>query len=113
VDSNQAKQSSGERKFKLGRTVMTCTIQDRILIDPGFEVFVFDSLMRHSRCDWGEMDDEDLRANFQSINERDDEGHLPGRLFSAYDYKDDASARIWIITEWDESVTTVLFPGDY
>lgn len=34
-----------------------------------------------------------------------------GRLFSSYDYKEDI--KIWIITEWDRSATTILFPSEY
>lgn len=33
-----------------------------------------------------------------------------GRVFTAHDTE---VGRIWIITEWDRSVTTVLFPSDY
>ena len=33
------------------------------------------------------------------------------QLFSAY-YMNDGR-KIWIITEWDRSVTTVLLPSDY
>jgi hypothetical protein len=33
------------------------------------------------------------------------------RLLSAYHLKD--GTKIWIITEWDRSATTVLLPEDY
>lgn len=33
------------------------------------------------------------------------------RLLSEYKLPDDR--RIWIITEWDRSATTLLFPEDY
>ena len=36
---------------------------------------------------------------------------VPTRLLSAYRLKD--GAKIWIITEWDRSVTTVLLPEEY
>lgn len=35
------------------------------------------------------------------------------RLFSAYIYNKETNEKIWIITEWDRSVTTILFPSDY
>ena len=35
------------------------------------------------------------------------------RLFSVYNPADHPDWRIWIITEWDRSVTTVLFPDEY
>jgi hypothetical protein len=33
------------------------------------------------------------------------------RVFSAYELRD--GTRIWIITEADRSVTTILLPGEY
>jgi hypothetical protein len=33
------------------------------------------------------------------------------RVFSAYELRD--GVRIWIITEADRSVTTILLPGEY
>lgn len=33
------------------------------------------------------------------------------RILAVYKYND--TTTIWIITEWDRSVTTVLFPSEY
>jgi hypothetical protein len=35
----------------------------------------------------------------------------PDRLLSAYEHK--TFPKIYIITEWDRSVTTILFPNEY
>ena len=66
--------------------------------------FVFDSLKRHTRCDWGELSEQDKASNNSALNGS-------GRLFSAY--IKEGLDKIWIITEWDRSVTTILFPDEY
>ena len=61
-------------------------------------------LDRHSKGDWGAVDEHDRQAN--------DEALISGeRLLSAYQTK--LGDRIWIITEWDRSVTTLLLPDEY
>ena len=61
-------------------------------------------LSRHRRKDWGEVCAEDCNANDRDLTEGN-------RLLSAYRTKKDV--RIWIITEWDRSVTTIPLPSDY
>ena len=34
-----------------------------------------------------------------------------GRLFSSYEVNE--QLKLWIITEWDRSVTTLLLPSEY
>lgn len=79
--------------------------------EPNKLSFLHTCFQRHCHFDWGDMDDEDKRAN--------DVGLVSGdRLFSAYVIPDTMQERfydgkIWIITEWDRSATTILFPSDY
>lgn len=61
-------------------------------------------LQRHAKGDWGEVDSEDARSNEDAL--RDGE-----RLLSVYVLK--SGEKIWIITEADRSVTTILLPSDY
>lgn len=35
------------------------------------------------------------------------------RIFAAYEHPLHEDWKIWIITEWDHSVTTILFPSEY
>lgn len=92
-------------KFNLGQVVMTRGVNDQIAEDLRFSKFVLDSLRRHASADWGEMDKEDLEANEDALKYGD-------RLFSAYEPKN-GLPKIWIITECDRSVTTILFPDEY
>jgi hypothetical protein len=62
------------------------------------------ALVRHSTCDWGDLDKEDWNANERALREG-------GRLFSQYYSKD--RIKFWIITEADRSSTCVLLPEDY
>jgi hypothetical protein len=61
-------------------------------------------LMRHASRDWGEIPPEDWEENEFSI-ERD------LRVLSAYTLRN--GIKIWIITEADRSVTTILLPDEY
>ena len=59
---------------------------------------------RHIRGDWGDTCEEDREQNDISVVEGK-------RILAVYKYNDDTT--IWIITEWDRSVTTILFPHEY
>jgi hypothetical protein len=65
---------------------------------------IIHGLGRHSRGDWGELEEEDISANDQSLKSG-------SRLLSAY--HGEAGARFWIITEADRSITTLLLPDEY
>src|SRR5215469_630714 len=61
-------------------------------------------LTRHVNREWGDLDEEDRKENEYSL----EHGF---RLLSAY--KTNAGDRLWIITEADRSVTTLLLPEEY
>lgn len=58
---------------------------------------------RHVGGDWGDLDAADVAANVQALQH-------DLRLFSSYKIGD---GKVWVITEADRSVTTVLLPDDY
>ena len=93
--------------FKTGLTVMTRGIADRIEEDPQFAAFVTESFGRYLSCDWGDLDKDDARSNDEAVADGND------RILAAYERKDHPEDKIWIITEWDRSATTVLFPSEY
>jgi hypothetical protein len=61
-------------------------------------------LGRHEAGDWGEVCPEDWAENDLSLREG-------FRLLSAYTLK--TGVKIWVITEADRSVTTILLPEEY
>jgi hypothetical protein len=82
---------------------MTRAINDRAATSGAFARGVVDALGRHVRGDWGEVCREDARLNDLALQYGD-------RLLSAYTI---AGERVWVITEWDRSATTVLYPREY
>jgi hypothetical protein len=63
----------------------------------------FALLQRHVTGDWGDLDDVDKQENELSVQKR-------FRIVSAYGR---GEKRLWIITEADRSVTTILLPSEY
>jgi len=61
-------------------------------------------LVRHEAGDWGEVGPEDWAENELSVREG-------FRILSAYTLK--TGIKIWVITEADRSVTTILLPEEY
>ncbi len=60
---------------------------------------------RHLSGDWGTVDREDWAANERALLEGT-------RLLSAYELPV-TGEKIWVITEWDRSATTLLLPSEY
>lgn len=89
--------------ISLGQVVSTAGVADWMNGSISLHAAVCGCIERHRGGDWGEVCQEDRNANDAAA--RDGE-----RLLSAYTV---GSRKIWIITEWDRSVTTVLFPDEY
>ncbi|WP_040845771.1 hypothetical protein [Thiorhodococcus drewsii] len=61
-------------------------------------------LQRHAQGDWGDLDPADQEANRTALQ-------TGKRVFSSYRIRD--GSKVWIITEADRSLTTVLMPDEY
>ena len=88
-------------KFALGSEVITpgaCSAIARTVCNPR------QFLDRHMSGDWGDLDDGDKRINDLAIQDNE-------RILSAYHLGD--GTKIYIITEADRSVTTILLPEEY
>jgi hypothetical protein len=88
-------------RFALGQVVATPGAL-AALAEAGQWWIVF--LARHAQGDWGDLDPHDWQENEAALQRG-------GRLFSAYTLA--TGQRLWIITEWDRSVTTLLLPAEY
>ncbi len=73
----------------------------RLLQDAGEDPFGY--LARHASGDWGELDAHDRRENQRSLKNG-------WRVLSSYPVGEGC---VWIITEADRSVTTILLPDEY
>lgn len=61
-------------------------------------------LKRHGSGDWGDLDEHDKRVNEEGL----EHGY---RIMSVYRLQ--TGVKVWLITEADRSVTTLLLPEDY
>jgi hypothetical protein len=91
--------NSREPKFDLGHVVITNGAMDEL--DP-FDVQI--ALFRHQRGDWGDVCQQDWKANDEALTDG-------WRLLSVY--RDRNEKKFFINTEWNRSVTTVLLPWEY
>lgn len=89
--------------FPLGRTVITPTALEA-LTSRDLANLIPTILARHELGDWGDVSQEDREANDTAVKGGE-------RLLSAYDIRE--GFRVWVITEWDRSMTTILLPEDY
>lgn len=90
------------QRFPMGHLVMTRAVANLIeqgRLDPA------PFITRHIKADWGDLSDHDWAANDRAVRSGED------RLFSSYDIG--PVLKLWIITEWDRSVTTLMLPSDY
>ena len=99
--TGESRGSSGLRLFSLGQIVATPGALSA-LEEAGNSASEF--LSKHARGEWGDLCLEDKQANTEAV--ADDL-----RILSAYRLSD--GTRIWVITECDRSVTTVLLPSEY
>lgn len=95
-----------EHKIELGRLVATRGVAELMETEQDFSNFISDSLKRYTRGDWGELCDDDCTMNDDAIKKGE-------RVLASYDNPKNKNWKIWIITEWDRSVTTILFPREY
>jgi len=66
-------------------------------------ITTFDLLRRHQHGDWGDLNEPDHEANEQALIE-------DLRILSSYNFDNEI---IWVITEADRTLTTILLPKDY
>jgi hypothetical protein len=85
--------------FSVGRVLTTSTVQRSIP-----RSFLQTILQRFMRGDWGEVGISDAKRNVKATLK-------PGydMILGIYDYQ---GKKVWIITEADSSVTTILYPEE-
>ena len=84
----------------LGRVVATPAALETIF-EAGGDPLCY--LARHATGDWGDLCEFDRRENERSLR-------YGRRVLSSYAV---GEGRVWIITEADRSVTTILLPEEY
>jgi hypothetical protein len=87
--------------FDLGEVVVTAGVEE-LLATLCLEPAMF--IARHVTGDWGDLCEQDQETNQDAVEQG-------GRVFSSYNLPD--NHKVWVITEWDRSYTTVLLPSEY
>jgi hypothetical protein len=98
---------SPARPFKLGVVVATNGAIDALLRS-GETPTIF--IHRHQRGDFGDLTTEDRRANEEAVAHEGDPSKQ-FRILSVYSTRH--NEKLWIITEADRSLTTILTPDEY
>ena len=89
--------------FELGQVVITQGIAQAMKNAVTFATEVAMILEKYKLCNWGDTCKEDAELNNEAIKNNE-------RILAVYDT---SKGTVWIITEWDRSVTTILFPSEY
>jgi len=89
-------------KFETGEILFSRGVFALMETSKTFAEFVLSSLERHKKCDWGDLCLGDQKANDLALINY-------SRLISAYL----GAEKIWIITEWNRSITTIILPKEY
>lgn len=82
---------------------MTRRINDKMADNPAFCQFIMESIKKYKNKDWGDMCSEDKERNDEAVNTRN-------RIVAKYKYKNES---IYIITERNKEITTILFCEEY
>lgn len=90
----------GRPRFELGQIVATPGALELIARSKADPLTL---ISRHVRGDWGNVHPEDAAANERALKEGT-------RLLSSYQV---GGQKLWIITEANRSVTTLLLPEEY
>ena len=95
--------------FNMGQVVVTKSINDLMAAEQKFAVEVTVALQRYVVKDWGNLDEEDKKANEEALKYPDDL-----YVMGAYDT---SKGKIWIITNRisemaGDNATTVCFPDE-
>lgn len=108
-------------QFKLWTLVSTNWVDDSMTAQPAFAEFVASSLQKYMRKDWGDIDVSDSWLNDIALAPEN-----PSRILAVYNIPTSIleagwvhdrdgwnPTQVWYITEWDRSVTTILFGSEY
>jgi hypothetical protein len=95
-----------EPAFEMGQVVSTAGLDAWMEKNGGKEQFL-PYLFRHHHGDGGDLSNDDKLANFDAIMKGD------ARVFSSYNIPRLPGGKLWIITDADRRVTTLLLPEEY
>jgi len=92
-------------KFKSDRVVVTTAVNEQVP-----SLLITELLNRHFNGDWGDTSKDSVEMNNEALKNEDDKSKRE-TIFSLY--KLEGLRDMFVITEHDRSVTTVLFSDEY
>ena len=93
------------QKFKQGQVFLTKRINNAIDDNEQFARDYMRAVQMYTQADFSDMEhQEDIESNYEAIKTGDD------RIFATYNT---CEGKIYIITEFDRSATTILFTDEY
>ncbi len=93
--------------FDFGKLYATNGVVQMMDENSDFYNFVMRCLARYFNKDWGDLTADDIESNNQALETGET------RIMGSYDCPENEDWKIWIITEYDRSITTILFPHEY
>lgn len=97
------------QKIPTGQVLGTFLINTQMELNPYFNKFIQMCLKKHIDADFSGCCDEDANSNREALKDGNrilNVFHIPNAILKSED-------KIWIITEADRKVTTILFPNEY
>lgn len=96
-------------QFQMGRLVQTAGVHAECQNDPVFAFNVSACFSRYQKNDWGDLCSDNKQLNDDAVKSGED------RILAAYNVPTSgmSTKKVYIITEWDRSVTTILFADEY
>jgi hypothetical protein len=86
------------------KNVNLIVMQNSLVADDAtFAKFIMESIEKYRCKNWGDTCPEDSELNNQAVSTNN-------RIVAKYKFKSEA---IFIITEWNKEVTTILFSNEY
>ena len=82
---------------------LTCGINNAVADSEEFAKEITTALDRYLKCDWGDLCEDDKKMNELALEDG-------SRLFASYRT---SKGKVYIITEVDRTITTVLFASEY
>lgn len=96
--------------LETGLILVTDSVKMTMAQNPHFSIFCQNCLQNHKSGNWGDLEEEDKESNYFALENNE-------RILSSYKFPPEINipheVKIWIITEHDRSVTTLLFPSEY
>ena len=92
-------------RFNLGRVVQTRGVAHKTRENRAFGREVMDAFRKYQRGDWGDTQRDSVKRNNAVVKDGAED-----QIFALYNTSE---GKIYIITEWDGSVTTILFSHEY